>query len=146
MIKARKAVEGLKEDVIRLRRKLHSNPERGLEEYATSRILREYFEGLGARVRTDLFGTAVIVDIAGKEGDRCYAFRADMDALPVEERTGLPFSSAKKGMMHACGHDGHMAVLAGFGRYLHRAGKALRKTCGLYSSRRRKVREEPCPL
>jgi aspartyl-tRNA(Asn)/glutamyl-tRNA(Gln) amidotransferase subunit B len=47
LIKARKAVEGLKEDVIRLRRRLHSNPERGLEEYETSRILREYFEGLG---------------------------------------------------------------------------------------------------
>lgn len=125
MIKARKAVEGLKEDVIRLRRKLHSNPERGLEEYETSRTLREYFEGLGTRVRTDLFGTAVIVDIAGKKGDRCYAFRADMDALPVEERTGLPFSSAKKGMMHACGHDGHMAVLAGFGRYLLQSREGL---------------------
>ena len=118
LISVREGVLELREDVVNLRRKIHKNPEPGLEEHETSRTIKEYFEGLGAKVRTDLFGTAVVVDIEGKDGDRCYAFRADMDALPMEERTGLEFSSAKKGMMHACGHDGHMAALAGFGRYI----------------------------
>ena len=118
MICVRRGVIGLREDVVNLRRKIHKNPEPGLEEHETSRTIKEYFEGLGAKARTDLFGTAVVVDIEGKDGGRCYAFRVDMDALPVEERTGLEFSSARKGMMHACGHDGHMAALAGFGRYL----------------------------
>jgi amidohydrolase len=118
LIRARKGITALKQGVIDLRRRLHSKPEAGLQEFETSRTLREYFEKLGAEVRTDYFGQSVVVDIAGGEGGRCYAFRADMDALPVEERTGLEYASANKGMMHACGHDGHMAVLAGFGRYL----------------------------
>lgn len=118
MINVRRDITALEDDVIELRRKIHKNPEPGLEEIETSRTIRDYFRDLGADVKTDIFSTAVVVDIEGQKGDKCYAFRADMDGLPVEERTGLEFSSTKKGMMHACGHDGHMAALAGFGRYL----------------------------
>ncbi len=118
MISVRKDIQELKKDIVQMRRKIHRFPEPGLEELETSRTIRKYFEKLGANVRTDVFGQSVIVDITSNQGSKCYAFRADMDGLPVEEQTGLEFSSARKGMMHACGHDAHMAILAGFGRYL----------------------------
>jgi amidohydrolase len=118
MISARKEILAVRDDVVGLRRKIHLNPELGMEEFETSRTIKEYFEGFGTGVRTDLLETSVVVDIKGQGGDKCYAFRADMDALPVEEQTGLEFSSTRRGVMHACGHDGHVAILAGLGRYL----------------------------
>jgi len=118
MIEIRKDIKELKEEVVAIRREIHANPEPGFEEFQTARLIREYFVRLGADVTPDVAGTGVIVDIKGIEGEKCYAFRADIDALSVEEKTGLEFSSAKKGMMHACGHDAHTAILIGFGKHL----------------------------
>lgn len=119
MIDIRDEIARLRDDVVGLRRRLHSDPELGLNEHRTAQKIKEYFRGMDVQITDDLFETAVVVDFKGSRGDRCYAFRADMDALPVEEQTGLDFSSAQAGMMHACGHDAHMAILAGFGRYLY---------------------------
>jgi amidohydrolase len=118
MINIRKGIADLKEDVVNLRRKIHSNPELGLNEFKTSRAIREFFRGLDVHIIDNMFKTSIIVDFKGNKSGKCYAFRADMDALPVEEKTGLEFSSREKGVMHACGHDAHMAILAGFGKYL----------------------------
>lgn len=118
MIKVRQDINELKEEVIAIRRKIHASPELGFKEFGTSELIREYFEKLGADITTNVAGTGVIVDIKGSEGEKCYAFRADMDALSIEEKTGLKFASTKKGMMHACGHDAHAAILAGYGKYL----------------------------
>jgi amidohydrolase len=118
MIKARAEIEALKGEVVALRRKLHRCPEPGLREYNTSQAIKDFFAGLDVNITDDLFETSVVVDISGSSRRKCYAFRADMDALPVEEKTGLEYASEEKGMMHACGHDAHMAILAGFGKYL----------------------------
>lgn len=118
MIKARAEIQGLSGEVVALRRKLHCCPEPGLKEFKTSRAIKDFFVGLDLCITDDMFETSVIVDIKGNDGSKCYAFRADMDALSVEEKTGLEFASKEAGMMHACGHDAHMAILAGFGKYL----------------------------
>ncbi len=118
MIEVRRDIRNLKEEVIGIRRKIHANPEPGFKEFETSRLIMDYFNNLAPDAVTSIEGTGIVVNIKGSRGRKCYAFRADMDALSIEEKTGLEFSSTKKGMMHACGHDAHMAILAGFGRYL----------------------------
>lgn len=120
MIQVREDILSLKEEIIALRRKIHAYPEVGFKEFMTSQAIKEYFNALGVTGIVEAAGTGVIVNIEGREGQRCYAFRADMDAISVEEKTGLEFASREKGIMHACGHDAHTAILAGFGRYLVR--------------------------
>jgi len=67
---------------------------------------------------SDIAGNGIIGLLKGSRGERTYAFRADMDALPVIEETNVEYASANEGVMHACGHDGHMAILLGLARYL----------------------------
>ncbi len=97
---------------IGVRRALHAIPEPAYKEFKTSRYIFERLSELGLNPKY-VFNTGVVADInTGKKGLNI-AIRADMDALPVEEKTGLDFSSENPGYMHACGHDGHMAVLLG---------------------------------
>jgi amidohydrolase len=103
--------EGLRERLIGLRRQIHSRPEYGFREYETSRLVADTLRGLGARVRESVGGTGVVADMG--EGRAVVAVRADMDALPITEATGLPFASRVPGMMHACGHDAHVACALG---------------------------------
>ena len=104
------------------RRDLHRHPELGLEEQRTSAVVRDKLRAFGAdEVVTGLAGTGVIGIIRGADGGasgRAIGLRADMDALPIREATGLPWASATEGVMHACGHDGHTAMLLGAARYL----------------------------
>ena len=99
----------------RIRRDLHAMPELSSEEYRTSEYIAERLDELGLSYRKA--HTGLIADIKGREGRATVAFRADFDALPVTERTGLPFA-ATCGRMHACGHDGHTAMLLGAAKYL----------------------------
>ena len=106
--------EGLKTYLQTVRRDLHKIPESGMQEYKTSAYLREKLEELGLCVEQWLeTGLSVVF---GERGETV-AFRADMDGLPVTEPE-KPYASCHSGMMHACGHDGHMAILLGFAKYL----------------------------
>lgn len=100
----------IKDDVIKIRRKIHMEPELGFEEHSTQRLVIEELERVGIRCKS-IAGTGVIAEIG--EGKPAIGIRADMDALPLEEKTNLPFSSKKKNVMHACGHDAHVAMLIG---------------------------------
>jgi amidohydrolase len=98
-----------------LRRRLHRHPELANEEFETSRLVCETLEGLGLNPRTFPGFTGVMADITPLRGTSrdLVAIRADLDALPVTEATGVPFASETPGRMHACGHDVHMACLLG---------------------------------
>lgn len=118
MIKIEEQLLALKEEIIQTRRILHQIPESGFEEYKTSAFVAGKLREYGIEVYEGIAKTGVIGYFKGTVGDQTIAFRADMDALSVEEKTNLPFQSIHKGMMHACGHDAHMAILLGFARYL----------------------------
>ncbi|MBQ0070890.1 MAG: amidohydrolase, partial [Spirochaetales bacterium] len=95
--------EALSEEIISLREGLHQIPELGNKEYETSSFVASYLEKLGLEVEHFL-ETAVVGTLRHGEGP-VIAFRADMDALPLEEKTGCPYASTHSGIMHACGHD-----------------------------------------
>jgi len=98
-------------ELIRLRRHFHTNPELGFEEIQTAEYVANYLTDLGLEVKTGLGRTGVTGTLRGKGSGRTLLLRSDMDALPLQEETGLPFSSQNSGVMHACGHDAHMAML-----------------------------------
>ena len=93
-----------------LRRRIHENPEAAFEEFETSRLVAERMRERGLPVRTGLGKTGVAALLDGGRPGPTLLLRADMDALPLTETTGLPFAS-RNGKMHACGHDGHVAAL-----------------------------------
>jgi amidohydrolase len=102
-----------------LRQHLHAHPELAWQEHGTQAVLHAQLEGLGLAPRA-IAGTGLVVDTR-PELPVSLALRADMDALPMAEETGLPYSSCVPGCMHACGHDGHMTVLVGVARALVKA-------------------------
>lgn len=95
------------------RQKIHKNPELSLKEYKTAEFVAEVLKSIGVDTLTGIGNTGVVGIINGKGKGKVIALRADMDALPIEEKTGLPFASINKGVMHACGHDVHTAMLLG---------------------------------
>lgn len=105
-------------EFVALRREFHHHPELAFQERRTSARIATLLEGWGYAV-TRLAGTGVIGTLTNG-GGRSLAIRADIDALPVQEETGLPFASAVPGVMHACGHDGHAAILLAAARHLAR--------------------------
>jgi amidohydrolase len=107
------------DDLVAWRRDLHAHPELGFEEERTSAIVAEKLASWGVEVHRGVGRTGVVGLLRGKGGNyRRIGLRADMDALPIEETTGLPFKSQNPGRMHACGHDGHTTMLLGAARYL----------------------------
>jgi amidohydrolase len=116
------------EDAIAARRWLHQNAELSLQEFETQRWMRKQLEAIpGIEMVEGHWGTGLVAILQGGRPGRVIAYRADMDALPIEEETGLPFACTRKealsdgrqvGVMHACGHDIHMAVLLGTARSL----------------------------
>lgn len=106
-------------EIIAIRRHLHRCPELSAHEVATRRFIEEKLEEWGIAYKSGYSQNGVVGMIEGRNpGSRCIALRAEMDALPVEEQTGLDFASQNKGVMHACGHDVHMACLLGAARIL----------------------------
>jgi amidohydrolase len=95
--------------LIATRRDLHQHPEIGFEETRTGALVAERVRALGYEVRTEVGKTGVVALRSGGP-DRCVMVRADMDALPVEETNDVPYRSQRAGKMHACGHDGHVAI------------------------------------
>ncbi len=96
-----------------IRRKLHQYPEIGLEETRTSEFVAGYLHSLGYQVHRGIAKTGVVGTLQNGSAKRAIGIRSDMDGLPVTEQTGLPYASKNPGKMHACGHDGHMAMLLG---------------------------------
>ena len=96
------------------RRTIHSHPEMAYDEHQTSTLVQARLRNLGIPFRAGLAETGVVAEVKGELGDgACVLLRADMDALPIEEQSGVPFSSEIPGVMHACGHDAHTAMLLG---------------------------------
>ena len=112
--------------VVEWRRWAHQNPELGNREFKTSAYIAEALRGMGLEPRTGIAHTGIVAMIEGGQPGPLVALRADIDALPVKEQTGLPFASQAKGeyrgeevdVMHACGHDAHIAMLLGAARVL----------------------------
>ncbi|MCR4819444.1 MAG: amidohydrolase [Fretibacterium sp.] len=99
--------------VVAWRRDIHRHPELSQQEERTSALVTEVLTGLGLEVRSNVGGYGVVGLLRGKTGGRTVGLRADMDALPLKEETGLPYASESEGVMHACGHDTHTAMLLG---------------------------------
>lgn len=100
------------------RRDLHAHPELGFEETRTAAIVAGKLRGFGIEVHTGIAKTGVVGVLRNGSSGRCLGLRADMDCLPMTEETGLAHASTTPGRMHACGHDGHTAMLLGAAKYL----------------------------
>lgn len=100
-------------------RTLHAHPEVGMAEHLTTQTLREALMAHGIEILDSGLPTGLIAVIRGQAGGRCIGLRADIDALPVGEETGLPWASQHPGCMHACGHDFHAASVLGAALMLH---------------------------
>ena len=110
--------EALAPDLIGFRRDLHRHPELAFQEVRTAAEVSRALTRLGIAHRTGVGGTGIVADIPGGRPGPMLALRADMDALPILEKTGLDFASAQEGLMHACGHDIHTTTLLGAGAVL----------------------------
>jgi amidohydrolase len=113
------------DDTIQLRRRIHRHPEVGLVLPRTQAAVLEAVDRLGLDVRTGTRTTSVVARLTGGRPGPTLLLRADMDALPMREDTGLPFASEVDGAMHACGHDAHVAMLVGAARLLARRRESL---------------------
>ncbi len=110
----RKKAREFESEVVSVRRAIHHNPELAFEEHETSALLADRMEMSGIKVERGVGGTGVVGRIQPeREGVRTVAIRADMDALPIQEATGLEFASKNPGKMHACGHDANCAMALG---------------------------------
>lgn len=125
-MKVQNDIYTLKEEVTKHRRWLHQHPEIGFEVEKTRDYILSVLKELDFDKIELLANTGIKAVIKGANSNGVYAFRADMDALEVQEQTGLDFASRYKGRMHACGHDGHMAILLGLAKWLHMNKESLK--------------------
>ncbi|QCI63089.1 amidohydrolase [Phreatobacter stygius] len=105
-------------EVIAWRHEIHANPELGFREHETARFVAGQLRSFGLEVHEGIGGTGVVGVLRSGSGPRAIGLRAELDALPVTERTGLTYASKTDGVMHACGHDGHSAMLLGAAKLL----------------------------
>ncbi|CAN7720805.1 M20 family metallopeptidase [Caballeronia sp. LjRoot29] len=110
----------LRDELSDIRHRLHQNPELAYKEFQTSDLVAQSLESWGYTVTRGLGGTGMVASLTAGSGTRAVAVRADMDALPIAEETGLPYASRNAGLMHACGHDGHTTMVLGAARHLAR--------------------------
>ncbi len=118
------ALTELEPELVAVRRDIHTHPELARQEHRTSLVVADRLDEAGFRV-TRLPGSGVVADLGPRDPRRRVALRADLDALPVVERTGLPWSSTVDGVAHACGHDAHTAIVLGAGLALATQGREL---------------------
>lgn len=116
--------KALEEYMVSLRRHFHQHPEKSMEERETTAFITAQLNEMGIPHRK-LNPSGVVAEIAGGRPGKTVALRADMDALTIQEETGLPFASKAEGLMHACGHDLHMAGLLGAAKLLWRERQSL---------------------
>jgi len=111
-------IRAIEAEMVELRHRIHAHPELGFEEFVTSDLVAECLSAWGYQVHRGLGTTGVVGTLTVGEGSKRIGLRADMDALPIVEATGLPYASRIDGKMHACGHDGHTATLLAAAKYL----------------------------
>lgn len=113
-------LHSLQPEIQTIRQQIHSHPELGFQEHATAALVADYLRQQGIEVHEQVGKTGVVGVLRGTAGNstRTIGLRADMDALPIQENTQLPYQSTIAGQMHACGHDGHTAVLLATAAYL----------------------------
>ncbi|EMM0380530.1 amidohydrolase [Pluralibacter gergoviae] len=111
-------IKAAEDEMIAIRRHLHANPELSLEEFNTSALVADKLAGWGYAVTHGLGKTGVVGTLTKGDSARTIGLRADMDALPIVETTGLPWASGTAGKMHACGHDGHTTILLAAAKYI----------------------------
>jgi hippurate hydrolase len=109
-------------EFVHLRRDIHQHPELAFEEHRTAALVADKLEGWGYAVERGIGGTGVVGRLVRGTGARRLGLRADMDALPIEEASGTAWASVRPGLMHACGHDGHTAMLLAAARHLAEHG------------------------
>lgn len=114
-------LEDLIAPLVSFRRDLHAHPELAYEEHRTAGKIEAALRALELDIHTGIGGTGLVANLAVGDSDRVIGLRADMDALPIEEQTGLPYASSQPGVFHGCGHDGHVAMLLGAAQYLARS-------------------------
>lgn len=117
-----KGIAAYLDEIIALRHDLHQYPELAFQELRTSKLVASHLSAWGYEVATGIAGTGVVATLRRGDGKKRIGIRADMDALPIEEATGLAYASSNPGVMHACGHDGHTAILLAAARYLSENG------------------------
>ena len=105
-------------EVVAWRHAIHGNPELGFHEHQTAAFVAEKLRAFGLEVHAGLGGTGVVGTLRSGTGNRAIGLRAELDALPITERSGKPYASQNPGVMHACGHDGHTAALLGAAKLL----------------------------
>ena len=110
--------DDLEARAIAWRRHLHANPELSFEEHETSAFVEETLRSFGGLEIERPAGTAVVARLRGPRPGKVVALRADIDALPILEENDVPYASTRPGVMHACGHDGHTAMLLGAAQLL----------------------------
>ncbi|MBB1631199.1 amidohydrolase [Cupriavidus sp. UME77] len=108
----------LHDELAALRQHIHRHPELAFEEYDTADLVAGKLQEWGYQVTRGIGKTGLVGQLRVGKGDRRLGLRADMDALPIQEDTGLPYASSRPGLMHACGHDGHTAMLLGAAKHL----------------------------
>jgi hypothetical protein len=119
------------DDLKEWRHDIHAHPELGFEEQRTSDLVAQKLAEFGCEVFRGIGKTGVVGRLRAGDSVRSIGLRADMDCLPIEEATNLPYSSRNNGRMHACGHDGHTTMLLGAARYLaERAATTLMPCAG----------------
>ena len=123
----RSEIKDIEKNIIDWRRDFHQYPELGFDEHRTSKIIGETLKEMGLAPQMNVGKTGVTADLSFGDGPTI-ALRADMDALPMQEASGLDFSSKHDGVMHACGHDGHMAMLLGAAKVLTQNGDSFNGT------------------
>ena len=115
---AERDLEPNRDELIAVRRAIHQHPEIAFKELATARLVAEKLGAWGYTVTQGVGTTGVVGTLRVGDGTRTIGIRADMDALPITEQTGLAYASRNEGLMHACGHDGHTTMLLGAARHL----------------------------
>lgn len=111
------------DEFIALRHDLHAHPELAFKETRTSALVADYLKQWGYEVATGIGGSGVVGTLERGNSGKAIGIRADMDALPIIEATGLDYASGQSGVMHACGHDGHTTILLAAARYLAESGR-----------------------
>ena len=118
ILKISEKVKSIEDLMIRARQQLHMIPEIAYEEFKTAKYIESYFEDLNIMYESGIAGTGIVAFFKGSEPKKTICFRADMDALNVQEQNEVDYKSQHENKMHACGHDGHMAILLGLAKYL----------------------------
>src|SRR5438309_10330829 len=115
-------------EIIKIRREIHQKPELAYQEQTTAKLVAEQLKALGIQGKKGIGGTGILGILNGPRQGRLVALRADMDALPLDEMAEVEFKSKVKGVMHACGHDTHVAMLLGAAKLLVKHKDELRGT------------------